>query len=219
VVQPLQTSPPILTAVDLLERFGPMPLYRVRNEPMPGTATEADVVDLDVHHDRFCELVDGILIQKTGYLYDAYLSGKLSSMILRFVHEPNLGIVLGAGGMVRLAPGLIRIPDVSYFSWRKFPDGRVPRTDFADVSPDLVVEIINRDNTRQEMQQKLDEYFRFGVEVVWHIDSDERHATVFRSPNESTFVAENESLDGGHVLPGFSFSLKDFFILGGPRDE
>jgi len=31
------------TAADLIERFGPIPLHRIRHDPPPGTATEDDV--------------------------------------------------------------------------------------------------------------------------------------------------------------------------------
>jgi hypothetical protein len=46
------------TAIDLVERFGAIPLSRVVRDPAPGTATEQDVTDLDTHHDRLCELVE-----------------------------------------------------------------------------------------------------------------------------------------------------------------
>ena len=36
--------------------------------PPPGTATEQDVTELVDHADRLCELIDGILVEKTmGY--------------------------------------------------------------------------------------------------------------------------------------------------------
>ena len=40
------------TVVDLAQRFGPMPLNRVRHDPAPGTATEEDVVRLHDREDR-----------------------------------------------------------------------------------------------------------------------------------------------------------------------
>ncbi len=56
------------TAVDLVERFGDIPLSRIVRDPPPGTATEQDVIDLDGHQDRLCELVDGTLVEKTVVL-------------------------------------------------------------------------------------------------------------------------------------------------------
>ncbi len=38
-----------------------------------------------------------------------------------FVSDHRLGIVLGADGMLRLAPGLVRIPNLSFISWDRLP--------------------------------------------------------------------------------------------------
>ena len=54
-----------LTVADLLERFGPMPAGRIRTNPPPGTATEQDVIDIEEQESRLCELVDGVLVEKT----------------------------------------------------------------------------------------------------------------------------------------------------------
>ena len=57
----LVSSPEICTLADLLDRLGGVPPERVRFYPLPGTATEEDVVAIDAHEDRLCELVDGVL--------------------------------------------------------------------------------------------------------------------------------------------------------------
>jgi hypothetical protein len=36
-----------MTLADLLERFGPMPVARIRYDPPPGMATEQDVTALE----------------------------------------------------------------------------------------------------------------------------------------------------------------------------
>jgi hypothetical protein len=53
-----------LTVADLLQRFGPMRLRRIRFNPWPGTATEQDVLDIHVKEGRLFELTDGILVEK-----------------------------------------------------------------------------------------------------------------------------------------------------------
>jgi hypothetical protein len=57
-----------LTINELADLFGDMPAGRIRNVPAPGTATEADVIEIAEHEDRLCELIDGVLVEKTvGY--------------------------------------------------------------------------------------------------------------------------------------------------------
>jgi len=60
------SNPPetIDTVADLLDRLGGVPPERVRWRPVPGSATEKDVIDAVCHEDRLCELVDGTLVEK-----------------------------------------------------------------------------------------------------------------------------------------------------------
>ena len=107
------TGPPasVLTAADLVARFGAIPLDRIRYDPIPGSATESDVIGIHDRENRLYELIDGILLEKTVGADESYLAMLLGQLLGVHVNANNLGIVLGADGIVRLAPGLIRIPD------------------------------------------------------------------------------------------------------------
>lgn len=200
------------TAIDLVERFGAIPLNRVVQTPEPGTATEQDVIELNEHGNRLCELVDGTLMEKTVGAYESYLSGMLVHLLWAFVQKGNLGIVLPADGMMRLGPGLVRIPDLSFISWERLPGRRPPREPIPDLAPDLAVEVISRHNTRQEMDRKLQDYFTAGVRLVWYVyHTPRREVLAYVSPTEYTVVRENETLGGGVVLPGFQLLVADLF--------
>ena len=143
------------TAADLVHRFGPIPLSRVRHDPAPGTATEADVVLIHDREDRLYELVENTLLEKAVGTYESYLAAVLVRMLGNFAADHDCGIVLGADGMLRLAPGLVRIPDVAFISWGRIADRRIPDEPIADFVPDLAIEVISQGNTREEMQRKL----------------------------------------------------------------
>jgi len=199
------------TAADLIGRFGAIPLARIRHEPAPGTASERDVVEVHDREGRLYELVDGVLMEKTVGIYESYLAGLLLHLIWTFVRQKDLGVVLGADGMMRLAPGLVRIPDVSFISWRRLPERRVPREALSHVAPDLAVEVISKGNTREEMQRKLTDYFAAGVHQVWYVYPNSREIYVYRAPDQCTVLTEQQTLDGGAVLPGFRLELHAFF--------
>jgi Uma2 family endonuclease len=200
------------TALDLVERFGAISLSRVVQYPLPGTATERDVIEFDERHDRLCELVDGTLVEKTVGAYESYLAVYLAELLNAFVRKNSLGFTLGEAGMMRLAPGLVRIPDISFVSWDRVPGRRVPREPIPDLAPDLAVEVISRFNTRQEMDRKLLDYFTAGVRLVWYVyHTPRREVCVYTSPTQSTIVREDETLDGGDVLPGFQLPLAQLF--------
>ena len=68
--------------------------------PPPGTATEKDVTELDDHADRLCELIDGVLVEKTMGYKESFLAVEIGSYSRTFLDTHDLGIVLGADGDV-----------------------------------------------------------------------------------------------------------------------
>ena len=199
------------TTADLVDRFGPMPLWRIRFDPPPGTATEDDAVAIWEREKRLCELVDGTLVEKTVGARESYLAIVIASLLAPFAREHRLGIVLGADGMARLAPGLVRIPDVSFVSWDRLPGRTVPRTAFLEGGPDLAVEVLSPGNTAKEMERKLDDYFQAGVRLVWYVDPEARTVEVFTARDCSTVLGAAATLDGGAVLPGFTVPVARLF--------
>ena len=198
----------VITLADLLERFGPIPAARIRYDPPPGTASEQDVVALEARENRLFELVDGVLVEKVMGFYESYLAMRLGRFLLAFVEQHDLGIVAGADGMLRLAPGLVRIPDVSFVSWARLPQRHVPRQPIPDLVPDLVVEVLSAGNTPREMDQKLQEYFAAGVRLVWYVLPDRQEVHVYTAPEQREVITVDDHLHGGEVLPGFRLPIR-----------
>ncbi|MDA1055189.1 MAG: Uma2 family endonuclease [Planctomycetota bacterium] len=203
--------PDTRTLADMLEDLGNISPDRVLMHPPPGTATEQDAIDYDARRERLCELVDGVLVEKAVGYHESIIAIAIATMLRTFVVSRNLGFVSGPDGMMRLFPGLIRMPDVTFASWSRFPEGKLPRETAPDLAPDLVVEVVSLSNTPGEMERKRQEYFAAGVLLVWMIDHRNQTATVYTSPGEYREFSANESLDGGDVLPGFTLSLAELF--------
>ncbi len=201
----------VWTAVDLADRFGPIPIDRIVTDPLPGQATESDAIDLANRKVRFCELTNGILVEKAMGVYESLLAIEIARLIGNFARPQHLGVVIGEAGMLRLAPGLIRMPDVAFLSKDKFPGGKIPRDSAWSLAPDLAVEVLSKGNTDKEMTEKLHDYFTAGTRLVWHVDPSKRQVQVFTSPTSSRIVTQDQVLDGGDVLPGFELSLKELF--------
>ena len=72
---PAEPDPaPPETLADLHQRLGGVPLERIRCQPPPGTATEADVLLRPNGEKRLFELVDGVLVEKPMGLHEARLA-------------------------------------------------------------------------------------------------------------------------------------------------
>ena len=201
----------VVTIADLLDYLDGVPAERVRMHPLPGTATEQDVIDNDTAKGRVCELVSGVLVEKPMGIIESMLAMVLGTKLVQFVTERNLGIVTGSDGIVRLMPGLVRGPDVAFISWERLPGRRLPESPVPHLAPDLVVEILSASNTKREMQRKLGEYFGAGVRLAWYIDPGPRTVAIYTSSGEPTVLTAQDELRAGDVLPGFALSLRDFF--------
>jgi Uma2 family endonuclease len=210
-------SPPaeVRTVADLLKRLGNLPPERVWFRPIPGTATEQDVIDIEARYNRLCELVDGVLVEKTVGYFESRLAHLLGHFLEAFLEKHDFGFILGADGTLRLMPGLVRIPDVSFVSWDKVPNRELPAEPIPDLVPDLAVEVLSKGNTAGEMRRKLQEYFQVGVRLVWFIKPATRTAEVYTSPRKKTTIPADGLLEGGSVLPGFRLSLQELFARAG----
>ena len=218
----LQTpeSPPQVpvtwTAADLQAQLGGIPPERIHLRPAPGTATKKDVAELDDHYDRLCELIDGTLVEKTMGYVESRLAMFLGHLLHTFLDTHDLGFLLGEAGTLEILPDQVRIPDVCFISWEKFPDRKLPTEPIPALAPDLAVEVLSASNTDAEMQRKLCEYFAAGVRLVWYIVPASRSARAYTAVDAFVDLGENDSLSGGDVLPGFTLSLGELFakVLG-----
>jgi Uma2 family endonuclease len=217
VITPATAIPTIETLADLLHRLGDVPPERIRLHPAPGTAKEADVLIYPNGEKRLYELVDGVLVEKPIGYYESLVAGVLIQLLRNFLDQHNLGIVLVPDGTLRLAPGLVRLPDISFISWEQFPNRVLPTEPILDAAPDLAVEILSRSNTEAEMDRKLHEYFDAGARLVWYVDPEEPSVRVYTSPTEVRRLTEEDTLDGGGVLPGFQLLIRDWFDRAGRR--
>jgi Uma2 family endonuclease len=201
----------IATLADLLHQLGDIPPHRVRFHPFPGTATEQDVLAIEAHEDLLCELVDDVLVEKPMGFRESCLASVLIALLWAFVKPRNLGFVTGEAGMMRLAPGLVRIPDVAFVSWEHLPGRRMPTVPIPGLAPDLAIEVLSQSNTAAEMARKCREYFAAGGQLVWLVDPETRTVDVYTAPEQSTRLHETQILTGGTVLPGFTLTLQDLF--------
>ena len=208
---PTTGFPSTWSAADLQKHLGGVPPERILLYGPLGKATEADALWLDDHEDRICELVDGVLVEKVMSSYESILAMMLGYRLHEYLEKNDRGVLLGEAGQLWILPTKMRVPDVAFVSWDRFPGGKLPTDRVYKIAPDLAVEILSEGNTPQEMEQKLDEYFQAGVRLVWYIDARTRTARLYTSREQMQSIDENGSLEGGDVLPGFKLRLGELF--------
>jgi hypothetical protein len=105
-----------LTLADLLQQLGGISPRRIRFRPAPGTASEEDVIKIRDRERRLFELIDGVLVEKVKGYWEPVLAIELARLLGNFVARRKMGTLAGEAGMLRLSPGLVRIPDLSFIS-------------------------------------------------------------------------------------------------------
>ena len=205
------TIAPCETIQDLLSQLGGIEPVRIRLNPPPGTATEADLIAVNARKLGICELIDGTLVEKGMGYTESNLAIILGAILWAFVRPRNLGLITGESGMMRLFPGQVRVPDLAFASWDRIPGRKRPEAAIAGFAPDLAVEILSRSNTRAEMTRQRSDDFAAGVRLVWEVDPRARTVAVSDSPDQSIILDATMTLDGGAVLPGFALPLADLF--------
>jgi Uma2 family endonuclease len=207
------------TVADVQTQLAGFPANRIRTYPAPGTATEDDVLEAQARSNCICELIDGILVEKTMASIESALAAALIYLIQRHLESKNLGMVLAPDGLLRILPGQVRAPDVSFIRWERFPGRRPFEMAIFPVAPNLAIEILSESNTAAEMDRKLHDYFDAGVELVWYIEPRTRSALEYVAVEQWTKIAPEGILNGLHVLPGFELRLEELFArVEGPGD-
>lgn len=207
----LPSIDPARTVADLIARLGHLPPARILMSPAPGTATAQDVIDIRHREGRLCELIDGVLVEKTMGIRESFLAIYIATILNTFVLSRNAGIVTGADGTYQFLPDVIRIPDVAYVSWNRLGGGPVPDEAIPAIVPDLVVEVLSPSNTVAEMKRKRQEYFKAGVRLLWSVDPDTRTVAIYTSPRKPKVLDEKGILEAGDLLPGFTLPVRDIF--------
>lgn len=196
-----------------LRSLGNVPLDRIVMDPLPGTATEQDLLRLVEREDRPVELIDGTLVEKPVGWKESQIALVLGAALLAFAKPRRLGFVAGEAGTLRMRGGTVRLPDVSFVSISDIPGGVVPDEPIPELPPTLAVEVISESNTAAEMRLKTKEYFESGSRLVWLVYPKTRSIAVFESASEepARTLGEGDTLDGAPALPGFSIPVSDIF--------
>jgi Uma2 family endonuclease len=110
------------------------------------------------------------------------------------------------------ASDLQRRPDLAFVSYDRWPKRkRAHPADAWNVVPDLAVEVVSRHNTASEINEKIQDYFRCGVRMVWVIYPAQVQVYVYDSPTKVSVIEKAGTLQGGDVLPGFQLPLVNLF--------
>lgn len=118
-----------------------------------------------------------------------------------------------------------RRPDVAFVSYDRWPADRPIDSDESawDVVPDVAVEVVSPSDLAEGLLEKVLEYLRAGVRLVWVVYPRLQIIHAYESPSKIREYSTSDELDGGEVLPGFRRPVASLFppmnVLPVTRDD
>jgi len=160
--------------------------------------------------DKQVELVRGRLVvrEPPGFRHGV-VALTIANRIAEFVRVNKLGVVVAAETGFKLFsdPDTVRAADAAFIRRERIPDPQP--LGYADLAPDLVVEVLSPSDRAGEILNKTGDWLSAGSRLVWVIDPSRRNARVNRADGSESLLAEHDVLTGEDVLPGFSCSLAE----------
>ena len=157
------------------------------------------------------ELVDGkVITMPPPGAEHGFIALNIGAELRAFVKARKLGWVASSdsGTILRHEPDTVRGPDVAFYSIKRVP--AVPQGYF-EVAPDLAVEVISPSDSASYVQKKVVQYLEAGVQLIWVVYPASRDVVVYHSLDRVQHLTEQQTLDGGTILPGFTYRIAELF--------
>ncbi len=166
-------------------------------------------VMLPENAEKLFEYIGGEIVEVPSNPYVSAIAMLIGSLMLVFVRERKLGHVTGEAGGYRVA-GERYAPDVAFISYIKQPE--LFKQGYNPNPPDLAVEVISSDRADElhTLRIKVTNYLSVGT-VVWVVKPEDKQIEVYTPGQPVKIHRENDTLDGGAVLPGFTLKVAEIF--------
>lgn len=175
--------------------------------------TVKDLEKLQAEHPEYrMELVAGQvqIMSPSGYESNE-VSIELARQLANWVRPRRLGRVTGSSAGFILPNTDTRAPDVSFVKAERLRQS--PRN-FAELAPDLMVEVKSPTDTLKKLRQKVQSFLELGTQVGIVIDPETHTVEVYRggTPEVET-LGDADELTLPELLPGWSVAIADLWPL------
>jgi Uma2 family endonuclease len=160
------------------------------------------------------ELVDGVPVEQTMSLLASRVAVNLSHLLEGFCGDKGLGWVLDPSCGYRCfpwKPRQVRRPDVSFIARGRLPGEAQWSEGYLTIPPDLAVEVTSPSDVVYDLEEKVEEYLRAGVRLVWVIHPEVHAIQVIRGDGSGYRLRAGDELSGEEVVPGFRCPVASLF--------
>ena len=155
------------------------------------------------------ELEDGkILVVGPSDIDSSEIGGILIRLLGNWVYPRRLGRVLDSAGGFILPNTDLKAPDVSFVRASRL---RQRRRYFAEMVPDLVVEIKSQSDGIKPLKEKIQMFLSLGAVVGILIDPDQETVTVYRPDGEPIVLSDGDILTIPELFPGWELPISEIW--------
>ncbi|HEV7381104.1 MAG TPA: Uma2 family endonuclease [Dyadobacter sp.] len=104
----------------------------------------------------------------------------------------------------------MRRPDLAYFSGSQI-DNSVDSDD--EPIPEFIIEVVSPTDDAIKVEDKLAEYFKSSVKIVWHIYPENGVVYVYTSRKHVKICTDRDICSAAPVLPDFNISVNELLTL------
>jgi len=112
--------------------------------------------------------------------------------------------------IVRRNPDRVRPADIAFIRQERVPSLEA-RQHIMEVIPDLVVEILSKSDTIEEISDKIDDWLGAGVRMLWIVDPFRRTVTIYQPGCDPMLLGAHGVLEGDPVIPEFRCPVTEIF--------
>jgi Uma2 family endonuclease len=140
--------------------------------------------------------VESSLVIRLGGHVQAYSLGRVSCGEVLYI--------------VRRNPDRVRATDIAFIRQERVPSLEA-RQHIMEVVPDLVVEILSKNDTIAEVNDTIDDWLGAGVKLLWVVDPFRRTVTIHQPGHDPVLLGERAILEGDPLVPGFRCPVAEIF--------
>jgi Uma2 family endonuclease len=162
---------------------------------------------------RGFELIDGVVTEKKMGAENAAIQSLLNYYLNAVVVPAKLGAVLDSETMYQCFPQKakqVRKPDVSFILRDRIPSDGIPRG-ICKIRPDLAIEVVSPNDTYEEVEEKLADYFDASVPLFWVVTPKTRTVLVYLADGTARRLRDTDELTADPVIVGVRVRIADLF--------
>ncbi|MEG4031451.1 MULTISPECIES: Uma2 family endonuclease [unclassified Microcoleus] len=165
----------------------------------------------EAHLDYQLELVDGkIIVMGPSDIVSSEIGAELVRLLLNWVKPRKLGRVFESSGGFILPNSNLTAPDVSFVVADRLKQSK---RYFAELVPDLVVEIKSQSDRLKPLGEKILSFIELGAKVGILIDPDKRTVTIYTPKAEPVVLRDGDMISIPELLPGWEVAVTELWPI------